>query len=262
MNAPAMVVRDSATMLRRNLLHIVRYPALTGLVLGQPLLFLLLFVYVFGGTLGSGLPGGAGRADYLHYVTPTIIVLTVAAVGASTAILIAKDATEGIVDRFKTMPIARSSVLSGHVMAALVQTVLAVLGLFALSVLIGYRPEASVGGLLAALAFVVLLATAVTWLCVGLGLAAGSVEAASNTPMILMLLPFISSGFVPTDSMPGWLAWVAENQPFTPVIETLRALLDGRDPGSDLWWALGWCVAITVVCFWWSDRLFGRVGAG
>jgi ABC-2 type transport system permease protein len=263
MSAAVMTLRDCATMLRRNLLHIVRYPSLTLLVLGQPLLFLLLFVYVFGGTMGAGLPAGDGRSDYLQYVTPTIVILTVAAVGASTSILIAKDAGEGIVDRFKTMPIARASVLTGHVLAALVQTLLGVAALFLLALVLGYRPDASAGWLVAALGFVLLLGIAVTWLCVALGLAAGSVEAASNTPMLLILLPFISSGFVPTDSMPTWLGWVADHQPFTPIIETLRDLLDGRGPGAgaDRWWALSWCVLIAVVCFWWAGRLFGRVRA-
>lgn len=262
MSTATLAVHDSATMLRRNLRHIARYPSLTLLVLGQPLLFLLLFVYVFGATMGAGLPGGSGRADYLQYVTPAILVMTVAAVGSSTSILIAKDSTEGIVDRFKTMPIARSAVLSGHVLAALVQTVLGVLAVFALSLVMGYRPDASAAGLLGALAFLLLVGVAVTWLCVALGLAAGSVEAASNTPMLLVLLPFLSSGFVPTDSMPTWMAWLAEHQPFTPIIETLRALLGGSSPGSDLWWALGWCGLLTVGCFWWSDRLFQRVRAG
>ena len=108
---------------------------------------------------------------------------------------------------------------------------------------------------------IVLMASAVTWLSVALGLASGSVEAASNAPLPLILLPFLSSGFVPTDSMPTGLAWVAEHQPFTPIIDTLRACLEGRDPGSEAWWAIGWCVLVTVVCFWWAGRLFGRVRA-
>jgi ABC-2 type transport system permease protein len=105
------------------------------------------------------------------------------------------------------------------------------------------------------------MAWAVTWLCVAIGLASGSVEAASNAPMPLILLPFLSSGFVPTDTMPAGLAWVAEHQPFTPIIDTLRACLEGRAPGADAWWAVGWCVAISAVCFWWASRVFGRVRA-
>jgi ABC-2 type transport system permease protein len=255
-------MRDSATLTRRNLVHMVRYPSLTLMLMGQPVLMLVLFVYVFGGTMGAGLPGGTGRADYLHYITPAILVMTVASVGMSTAILIAKDATEGIIDRFRTMAIARSAPLTGHVAAALVQTVLALAVVFAVAVGLGYRPDWSVPALAGAFVVLVLLGIALTWLCVALGLASGSVETASNTPMPLFLLPFLSSGFVPTDSMPGWLGWVAQHQPFTPFVDTLRSCLDGTAPGSDAWWAIGWSVAITLLCFWWAGRLFGRVRAG
>src|SRR4051812_28021230 len=252
-------VRDSLTMLRRNLRHLVRYPSLTLMIIGMPVVFLLLFVYVFGGTMGAGLPGVAGdlnhRGEYLHYITPALLVMTVAAVANSTAILVAKDSTEGIIDRFRTMPIARSAVLTGHVVAALVQTVLGVLVVLAVALSLGYRSGASVVGWLGVLALVVLMGAAVTWLCVALGLASGSVEAASNAPMPLILLPFLSSGFVPTSTMPSWLGWVAQHQPFTPIIETLRAFLDGRSPGGDAATAVAWCVLLTVVCFLWAGRL-------
>lgn len=261
MTAMTYAARDSATMLRRNLRHMVRYPSLTLMLVGQPVLFLLLFVYVFGGTLGAGLPGGTGRADYLTYVSPAILIITVASVAMSVAIYVAKDATEGIIDRFRTMSIAKSSVLTGHVVAALVQTALAVAVVLAVALLLGYRADATTAGWFGAIGILMLLALALTWLCVALGLAAGSVETASNTPMFLMVLPFISSAFVPTESMSTGLAWVAENQPFTPVIDTLRACLEGRDPGSDLWWAIGWCVLITVLSYAWARRLFARVRA-
>jgi ABC-2 type transport system permease protein len=258
-------VRDSTTLLRRNLKHLIRYPSLTVTIIAMPVIFLLLFVFVFGGTMGAGLPGGTGsadpRADYLTYVTPAILVMTVAAVSNSTAILIAKDATEGIIDRFRTMPMARSAPLTGHVLAAMVQTVFAVLVVLAVALALGYRTSASMAGWAGAAGMILLLGWAVTWLCVALGLASGSVETASNAPMPLILLPFLSSGFVPTDSMPTALAWFADNQPFTPIIETLRAFLEGRDPGSDLWWAIGWCLLITVLSFWWAGRLFQRVRA-
>jgi ABC-2 type transport system permease protein len=267
MTALTLATRDSVTLLRRNLKHLVRYPSLTVMIIGMPLVFLLLFVYVFGGTMGAGLPssaGGAGsaRADYLHYVTPAILVMTVASVANSTAILVAKDATEGIIDRFRTMPIARSAPLTAHVLAAIVQTALGVVVVLVLAVLLGYRGSSSVASWLGAALTVLLMGWAMTWLAVGLGLASGSVEAASNAPLPLILLPFLSSGFVPTDSMPAGLAWFAEHQPFTPMIDTLRAFLEGRDPGSDLVWTIGWCVAISGVCFWWAGRIFGRVRAG
>lgn len=260
---------DSVTMLGRNLKHMLRYPSLTLMLIGQPVLILLLFVYVFGGTMGAGLPGGSvdvggdeGRADYLDYITPAILVMTVASVALSTAIYIAKDATEGIIDRFRTMPIAKGSVLTGHVLGALIQTAAALAVVLPFALLLGYRPGAGVAGWVGAVGLLLLLGLALTWLCLALGLAAGSVETASNSPMFLMLLPFLSSGFVPTDSMPAGLAWIAENQPFTPVIETLRACLDGTSPGADGWWAIGWCVLIAAASYLWARRLFSKVRAG
>jgi ABC-2 type transport system permease protein len=262
MSTLTYATRDSITLLRRNLKHLVRYPSLTLTIIGMPVVFLLLFVYVFGGTMGAGLPGGAvsadPRGDYLRYITPTILVMTVVSVANSTAILVAKDATEGIIDRFRTMPIARSAPLTGHVLAAMAQTVLAVLVVLVVALLLGYRGAGSVAGWAGAVATILMMGWAVTWLSVALGLASGSVEAASNAPLPLILLPFLSSGFVPTESMPAGLAWFAEHQPFTPIINTLRACLEGRDPGSDAWVAIGWCVLITVLCFGWSGRLFGQ----
>lgn len=262
MSTMSYAVADSTTMLRRNLKHMQRYPSLTLMLIGQPVLFLLLFVYVFGGTMGAGLPGGNGRADYLDYIAPAILLITVASVALSTAIYVAKDATEGIIDRFKTMPIAKASVLTGHVLAALVQTAVALAVVLVIAVLLGYRPDASGAQWVGALGVLALLAIALTWLCVALGLAADSVETASNSPMFLMLLPFVSSAFVPTDSMPTGVAWFAEHQPFTPVIDTLRDFLAGRDPGADLLWAIGWCVVITALSYVWARRLFSRVRAG
>jgi ABC-2 type transport system permease protein len=262
MTALTYAARDSATMLRRNVKHMLRYPSMTLMLIGQPVLFLLLFVYVFGGTMGAGLPGGHGRADYLAYIAPAMLIITLASVALSTAIYIAKDATEGIIDRFRTMPIAKSSVLTGLVLAAMAQTAAALAVILAIAMLLGYRPDAGAAGWLGAAGILALLAIALTWLCVALGLAAGSVETASNTPMFLIMLPFLSSAFVPTDSMPTGLAWVAENQPFTPVIDTLRAFLEGRDPGADVWWAMGWCLVITTLTYAWARRLFSKVRAG
>jgi ABC-2 type transport system permease protein len=254
--------RDSVTMLGRNLKHMLRYPSLTLMLIAQPVVLLLVFVYVFGGTMGAGLPGGDGRTDYLDYISPAILAMTVASVALSTAIYIAKDATEGIIDRFRTMPIAKASVLTGHVLAALMQTAAALAVVLAVTLLLGYRPDAGVAGWLGAVGVLLLLGIALTWLCLALGLAAGSVEAASNTPMFLMLLPFLSSGFVPTDSMPDGLAWIAQHQPFTPIIDTLRACLDGTSPGSAGGWATGWCVVITTVSYLWARRLFRAARAG
>jgi ABC-2 type transport system permease protein len=262
MSTLTFAARDSATMLGRNLKHMRRYPSMTLMLIGQPVLILLIFVYVFGGTLGAGLPGGSGRADYLDYIAPAIVIMTVASVALSTAIYIAKDATEGIIDRFRTMPIAKASVLTGHVLAALAQTAVALVVVTGIALLLGYRPRAGVAGWSVAAGLLLLLAIALTWLCLALGLAAGSVETASNTPMFLMLLPFLSSGFVPTDSMPAGLAWIAEHQPFTPIIDTLRACLGGTSPGSAGWWAIAWCVLIATASYLWARRLFASSRAG
>lgn len=251
-------LRDTSTMLRRQLLHIKRYPSLTIMLVAQPLLFLLLFVYVFGATMGAGLPGGDGRADYLLYITPAILIMTVASVALGTAIAVASDATGGLMARFRTMDIAQVAVLTGHVLGAVLKTALALVVVVGFAFLLGFRSDAGPVDWLVALVLLLALTTALTWLTVALGLAADSVETASNTPLFLMLLPFVSSGFVPTEDMPWGVRQFAEHQPFTPVIDAVRALTVGADPGSDLWLALAWCVAIAGVGFWWSRRLLRR----
>jgi ABC-2 type transport system permease protein len=257
-------VRDSATMLRRNLLHIRRYPSLSIMLVAQPIVFLLLFVYVFGGTMGAGLAGQAGADDrdaYLVFITPGILIMTVASVALGTAIATATDMTTGIIARFRTMDIARVSVLTGHVLGAVIKTGFALVVVTAFAFLLGFRSDAGVVEWIGAIALLVLLAFALTWLTVGMGLAADSVETASNTPVFLVLLPFISSGFVPTDTMPWGVRQFAEYQPFTPIINTLRDLVTGAPTDSDLWLALGWCALISVAGYLWSRRLFLRVPA-
>lgn len=248
-------VQDSLTMLRRRLLHLRRYPSLTVMLVGQPVLFLLLFVGVLGGTLGAGLGPtggvegglGGGRREYLHFLVPGIIVMAVATVAVGTAVAVAIDAQGGIIARFRTMAIAPSSVLTGHVLGALVQSALAVVLSVVVALALGYRPDAGIVDGLVVVALVTALAFALTWLTIAFGLVAKSVESASNLPMVLMLLPFLGSGFVPTDDLPAGLRWFAEHQPFTPTIDAVRALLDGSPTGSDLAVALAWCAALTVV---------------
>jgi ABC-2 type transport system permease protein len=260
--ATSYVVRDSVTMLRRNLRHWLRYPSLAIMLVAQPIVFLLLFVYVFGGTLGAGLPGVAGggdRGDYLVFITPGILVMAVASVALGTAIEVALDMTGGIIARFRTMDIAKVSVLTGHVLGAVVKTMFAVVVTLAFALAIGYRSEAGPADWMTALALLGLMAFAMTWLTVGMGLAADSVETASNTPLFLVMLPFLSSGFVPTAAMPVGLRQFAEHQPFTPMIDSLRALTSGGAAGSDLLLAVGWCVLIAAGGYLWSRRLFTRV---
>lgn len=252
-------LRDSATMLRRNLKHVLRYPSMTLTLVGMPVIFLLLFVYVFGGTLGAGLGGvSSGRAEYVNYVAPAVILLTVAATVQGTAISVAMDMTEGVVARFRTMNIARVSVLTGHVLGSLIQTAFALVIVIGVALLVGFRPTAGPGGWLAAAGLLVAVTFALVWLAVALGQVSDSVETASNLPMPLVLLPFLGSGFVPADSMPAGLRWFAEHQPFTPIIETLRGLLMDEPVGHNAWIALGWCAIIALGGYLWSRKLFNR----
>jgi ABC-2 type transport system permease protein len=254
-----LAVADSATMLRRNLRRMRRYPSLTFFIAGIPVVFLLLFVYVFGGTLGAGLGGvSGGRAEYTAYVLPGILLITVAGAAQGTAISVAMDMSEGIIARFRTMAVARASVLTGHVIGSVIQTLLALAVVMSVALLIGFRPSTGPIEWLAAAGVLTLAALAVTWLSVALGMVTKSVETASNLPMFLIILPFLSSGFVPTRSMPDGLSWFAENQPFTPVIETVRGLLLGTPIGNSGLLAVTWCVAISVVGYLWARRLYER----
>lgn len=251
-------------MLRRDLRHMRRYPSLTLMVTMMPLVFLLLFVYVFGGTLGSGLGSGipaglhGGRTAYAGYVAPGIIVMAVVAAAQGTSIAVAQDMTEGIIARFRTMAVARSVVLTGHVVGAAIQTLISVVVVTAAALAVGFRPHANAAEWLAAAGVVLLLTFAVTWLCVGLGLSAKSAETASNSPMFLILLPFLGSGFVPTSSLPAGIRWFAEYQPFTPVNETLRGLLTGTPIGNNLVITIAWCAGVTALSYVWSRRLYER----
>lgn len=254
MSTMTYVVRDSATMLGRNVRHMVRYPSMTVMLIGQPLLFLLLFVYVFGGTMGAGLAGD--RGDYLTFITPGILMMTVASVSIGTAVLVATDMTNGIIDRFRTMDIAKSSVLTGHVLAAMIQTAHALAVIFGAAFLLGLGTAASAAQWLALLGLLALLSFAMTWFTVALGMASPDPETASNLPMIFVLLPFVGSGFVPVESMPGGLRQFAEHQPFTPIMDTFRGLLAGSPDGSAALWAVGWCLVIGLTGYLWSRRLY------
>jgi ABC-2 type transport system permease protein len=260
----ALAARDLATMTRRSLLRMVRNPSMTVLLVSTPLVLLLVFVYVFGGAFGAGVasgitPGAAGRAAYLDYITPAVLVLTAASIAQSTAISVAMDMTGGIVTRLLTMPVASVAVLGGHVVGAVVQTLLAAAGVLGVAVLLGFRPGADAAGWLGLTGFFALFALMLTWLSVAMGAAARSVESASNTPMILLLLIFLGSGFVPVDTMPTPVRVFAEHQPFTPVIETVRGLLAGSPvPATTVWTAIAWCLALTVLGWLWARTAYRR----
>ena len=259
MTALSYAFNDSATMVRRQLRHVLRYPSLTLFLVGIPIVFLLLVVYVFGGTLGDGLGGGSGGRDaYVNYVTPGIVLMTLAASATGTAISVAMDMTEGIVARFRTMAIARVSVLTGHVVGSMVQAMVGMAIVTGVALLVGFRPNATAVEWLAAAGMLAMITFALTWLSVAFGLVAKTVESASNLPQPLLFLPFLGSGFVPTDSMPAWLRWFAEHQPFTPLIETLRGLLMGTPIGNDAAVSIAWSAGIALVGYVWAKRLYNR----
>lgn len=260
----ARATRDMVTMSRRSLLRMVRYPSLTVIIVATPVVLLLLFVYVFGGAFGAGVapgvaPGADGRAAYLDYITPAVLVITATSIAQATAISVAMDMTGGIVTRLKTMPVAPVAVLGGHVVGAVVQTMLAAVAVLGVAVLLGFRPGAGAAGWLALAGFFVLFALMLTWLSVAMGAAATSVETASNTPMILLLLPFLGSGFVPVETMPTAVRLFAEHQPFTPVIETIRGLLAGVPvAATTAWTAVAWCIGLAVLGWAWARAGYRR----
>ncbi|MBY5162448.1 ABC transporter permease [Salsipaludibacter albus] len=259
MTTTTFALRDTSTMLRREFRRTLRYPVGPSVTVGLPIVFLLLFVYVLGDTLGAGLAGpGAGRDDYLDYLVPGMLVLTIASATSVTPVTVAIDRTAGIMDRFRTMAIARSSVLAGHVLANVAQAMVGMAVLVGIALLLGFSPTATPVEWLVTAGLLALATFALIWFAVALGLVADSVETASNLAMPLVLLPFLGSGFVPTESLPTGLRWFAEYQPFTPIIETVRGLLLGTAIGWQGVVAVAWCLVITVASWRWARHLFHR----
>ncbi|MVA76590.1 ABC transporter permease [Auraticoccus sp. F435] len=215
-----------------------------------PVALMLVFTYVFGGALD---PGGG----YVDYVVPGI-VLTCAGFGASsTAVAVSVDMTSGVIDRFRTMPIPGAAVLTGHAVASLARNLVATVVVVAVAVAVGFRPTAGPGGWLAAAGLTALYILAITWLFTVIGLLADGPEAANGYGFALLFLPYLSSAYVPVDTMPGWLRPLAEHQPLTPVVDTLRALLLGDGTGEPLLATL-WCLLVLVLSYAAAAWLFPR----
>lgn len=244
--------QDSTTMLGRNVRHTLRSPESMLMTLAVPITILLMFVYVFGGAMNVG--GG----DYIDYVVPGILLLCAGFGSASTAVAIANDVSEGIVDRFRTMAVGRSAVLTGHVVESVLRNLVTTSVVVLLALLMGFRPTANPLRWLAAMAMIALFVLALSWVAVALGLLAKNPEAANGFTMIFMFLPYVSSAFVPTSSMPGWLQGVAEHQPVTPVIETMRGLLTGTPIGNSALLAIVWFGGIALVGYLAAGVLFKR----
>ncbi|GGU32578.1 ABC transporter permease [Streptomyces violascens] len=260
MSSLPLAVRDCSTMLRRNLLHARRYPSLTLNLLLTPIMLLLLFVYIFGDTMSMGIgSGGPDRAKYIAYIVPGLLLMTIGSTVVGTAISVSNDMTEGIIARFRTMAIHRGSVIVGHVIGSVLQSILSVVLVGAVGVAIGFRStDATALEWFAALGLLVLFSLSLTWIAVGMGLISPNAEAASNNAMPLILLPLLSSAFVPLHSMPGWFQPIAQYQPFTPAIETLRGLLLGTEIGNNAWLAIAWSLGLTVLGYFWSKAKFNQ----
>jgi len=250
-------VADTATLLRRNLRHSLRYPSLAIGAVGMPVIMLLLFGLVFGDTFSAGLGGGF---DYIDFLTPGLLLMSIASGTMSPAIGAAVDMTEGIVARFRTMAIYRPAVLTGHVLGNVILTVISLALVVGFAVLIGFRPNASIGDWLLAAGLLILVTIALTWFAIALGLISKTAEGASNIVLpISFVLPFLSNTFLPLESMPSGIRWFAEYQPFTPIIDSLRHLLLGSpmESGSG-WLAVAWCLAITIVGYFWAQKSYNK----
>jgi ABC-2 type transport system permease protein len=256
---PSYALRDSATMLRRDIQHSLRYPMLAISGMAVPVFLLLLFVGVFGNTLHAGL-GGVSPAGgtYIDYLAPGILVMTSGASASATAINVCIDMNEGIIARFRTMAITRTSVLTGQVLGSLIRTLVSGALVVAVAFGLGFRPTATPVEWVGAAALFAMLTLALTWLTIAFGLMTKTPAGANSLSLIPQFLPFISSAFVPTASMPAGVRFFAENQPFTPVINTLRGLLTGTPIGNSALLAIVWCAVLTAVGYTWARVLYNR----
>jgi ABC-2 type transport system permease protein len=239
MTAIYWAASDSLTLIGRNVRHSLRSIDAMTTAVALPVMILLLFTYVFGGAINA--PG-----DYLDYVVPGIVLLAAGFGSASTAVAVCEDMTTGVVDRFRSLPIAGSAVLAGHVVASVLRNVISTALVIAVALVLGFDPRASALDWLAVAALLLAFMTAVSWLAACVGLVARSAEAANAFAFVVMFLPYVSSAFVPTATMPAGLRWFAEHQPVTPVVDAVRALTLGTPAGSDAWVGLAWCAAVAI----------------
>lgn len=250
-------VQGSMAMAGRELRHLRRYPLFLVASVALPVLMFVLFLYVFGDYVGAGLTESGSTLSYVDFLTPGILVMAVAAGALPSAVSVSTDMSEGIIDRFRTMPIARGAVLSGHVVGGVFRTTLAALLLAVVALIVGFRPVGNPLAWLAAAGITIAFAAALTWLAVAIGLAAKTPTGANSmTQIISTVLPFLSSAFVPTESMAAGVRWFAEYQPFTPIVGSVRALLTDAPASGQTPFALAWCTVIAATGYVWSLRSF------
>lgn len=246
---------DMSVMLGRSMRHIFRSLDTILTVTITPIMMMVLFVYVFGGAIQTG------TDNYVNYILPGVLLMAIASGIAYTAYRLFMDMQRGIFERFHSMPIARSAPLWGHVLTSLVSNGISLIVIILVALIMGFRSSAGVGAWLAVAGILALFTLALTWVAVIAGLSATSVDGAGAFSYPLIFLPFISSAFVPTESMPPLVRAFAENQPVTSIVETIRSLLAQQPVGNEIWIALAWCLGITIVAYVFAMRTYRRKGA-
>ncbi|MER5305070.1 ABC transporter permease [Streptomyces lasiicapitis] len=251
MSTVSTTLGDSAIMLRRNIKHTMRNPVTMFNAILFPIVLMLMFVKVLGGGFDVGV-------SYIDYATPGLLVMAISYGLGATATAVNDDMTKGVINRFKVMDVSRGAMLTGHVVITTVRALVACAAIVGVAFLMGFDPGASALDWLGVLGVIVLLSFAASWLTVAMGLAAKSVESAGMATVPLIMLPFLSSAFVPAETMDTGVRQFVEYQPFTPIIETLRGLLAGDPSGGDTLAALAWCVGIAVVGYVWAISTFKK----
>lgn len=246
-------LRDTSILLSRTMKHILRSPDTIITVAITPIAMMLLFVYVLGGAIQ------ANTDNYVNYLLAGILLIAIASGTAYTAFRIFNDMQKGIIARFNTMPISRTAVLWGHVLTSIVSNAVSVLVIIGVALLMGFRSSAGISEWLAIAGILFLFTSALTWLAVIPGLKAKTIDGASAFSYPLIFLPFISSAFVPTDTMPTAVRVFAENQPVTSIVDSIRSLLNSNPVGSDLWVALAWCVGLTALAYVFAARAYKKI---
>ena len=248
----AHVLSNTGVMLGRSVRHVTRSMDTIITVTIMPIAFMLLFVYVFGGAIQTG------TDNYVNYLLPGILLIAIASGIAYTAFRLFTDVQGGIFERFHSMPIARSTVLWGHVLTSLVSNAISVVVIILVALIMGFRSSAGIMSWLAVAGILALFTLALSWVAAIAGLSAKTVDGASAFSYPIIFLPFISSAFVPTESMPSGVRAFAENQPVTSIVEAIRALLSGQPVGNDIWVALAWCVGIMILAYIFAMKVYKK----
>ncbi|OLT36169.1 ABC transporter permease [Rhodococcus sp. CUA-806] len=243
---------DTVVLTRRSLRHVLRSPDTIITTAITPVALMLLFVYVFGGAIDTG------SESYLNFMLPGILLITIASGIAYTSYRLFMDMQGGIFERFQSMPITRSSALWAHVLTSLVANATSLVIVIGVALIMGFRTGASVLAWLAVAGILIMFTLALTWVAVIAGLSAKTIDGAGGFAYPLIFLPFVSSAFVPTDTMPGPVSWFAENQPVTSIVDTIRALFAQQPVGNDIWIALGWCIGILAVAYAAATAIYKR----